>query len=66
LRIDYPQGGQVRIYGSDNEDSLRGIYLDGVNPTTPVAAVMDVTDGEHSLPALSRSAHLRDDNLMAA
>ena len=30
LRIDYPNGGQVRIYGSDNEDSLRGIYLDGV------------------------------------
>jgi phage terminase large subunit len=30
LRIDFPQGGQVRIYGSDNEDSLRGIYLDGV------------------------------------
>jgi len=26
LRIDYPNGGQVRIYGSDNEDSLRGIY----------------------------------------
>jgi phage terminase large subunit len=30
LRIDYPGGGQVRIYGADNPDSLRGIYLDGV------------------------------------
>jgi hypothetical protein len=30
LRIDYPNGGQVRIYGSDNADSLRGLYLDGV------------------------------------
>lgn len=30
LRIDYPNGGQCRIYGADNPDSLRGIYLDGV------------------------------------
>jgi hypothetical protein len=30
LRIDYPNGGQMRIYGSDNPDSLRGIYLDDV------------------------------------
>ncbi len=30
LRLDYPNGGQVRIYGGDNPDSLRGIYLDGV------------------------------------
>ena len=30
LRIDYPNGAQVRIYGSDNPDALRGIYLDGV------------------------------------
>ena len=29
LRIDYPNHGQVRLYGSDNPDSLRGIYLDG-------------------------------------
>lgn len=29
LRIDYPNGGQVRIYGADNPDRLRGIYLDG-------------------------------------
>jgi phage terminase large subunit len=30
LKIDYPNGGQVRIYGADAPDSLRGIYLDGV------------------------------------
>lgn len=29
LRVDFPNGGQVRIYGADNPDSLRGIYLDG-------------------------------------
>ena len=32
LRVDYPNGGQVRIYGGDSPDSLRGIYLDGVVP----------------------------------
>lgn len=30
LRADLPNGGQVRLYGADNPDSLRGIYLDGV------------------------------------
>lgn len=30
LRIDYHNGGQVRLYGADNPDALRGIYLDGV------------------------------------
>lgn len=30
LRIDFPTGGRVRLYGADNPDSLRGIYLDGV------------------------------------
>ena len=30
LRIDLPNGGQVRIYGADNPDSLRGLYFDGV------------------------------------
>lgn len=29
LRIDYPNGAQVRIFGADDADSLRGIYLDG-------------------------------------
>ena len=30
LRADLPNGGQVRLFGADNPDSLRGIYLDGV------------------------------------
>src|SRR5688572_2317897 len=30
LRVDYPNGGQVRLYGADKPDALRGIYLDGV------------------------------------
>jgi hypothetical protein len=30
LRVDYGNGGQVRLYGADNPDALRGIYLDGV------------------------------------
>jgi phage terminase large subunit len=31
LRIDYARnGGQVRLYGADNPDAMRGIYLDGV------------------------------------
>jgi hypothetical protein len=30
LRVDYPNGGQVRIYGADNPDRLRGLYFDGV------------------------------------
>jgi hypothetical protein len=30
LRVDFPNGGQIRLYGADNPDSLRGIYLDGV------------------------------------
>lgn len=30
LRVDFPlNGAQVRIYGADNPDALRGIYLDG-------------------------------------
>jgi phage terminase large subunit len=29
LRIDYPNSGQLRLYGADNPDSLRGLYFDG-------------------------------------
>ena len=31
LRVDYPNGGQMRIYGADNPDSLRGLYFDGLD-----------------------------------
>jgi phage terminase large subunit len=30
LRADFPNGAQVRLYGADNPDGLRGIYSDGV------------------------------------
>ncbi len=30
LRIDLPNGGRIRLYGADNPDRLRGLYLDGV------------------------------------
>jgi phage terminase large subunit len=30
LRVDYPNGAQVRLYGADNPDAMRGIYLDGI------------------------------------
>jgi phage terminase large subunit len=29
LRADFPNGARVRLYGADNPDRLRGIYLDG-------------------------------------
>src|SRR5262245_38140128 len=28
LRVDFPNGGRVRLYGADNYDRMRGIYLD--------------------------------------
>lgn len=30
LRVDLPNGARIRLYGADNPDALRGIYLDGV------------------------------------
>ena len=29
LRVDLPNGARVRLYGADNYDRMRGIYLDG-------------------------------------
>jgi phage terminase large subunit len=29
LRIDLPSGARIRLYGADNPDRLRGLYLDG-------------------------------------
>ncbi len=29
LRVDLPNGARIRLYGADNPDRLRGIYLDG-------------------------------------
>jgi phage terminase large subunit len=30
LRVDLPNGGRVRLYGADNYDRMRGLYLDGI------------------------------------
>lgn len=30
LRVDFPNGGRVQLFGSDNPDAMRGIYCDGV------------------------------------
>jgi hypothetical protein len=30
LRIDYPNGSRIRLYGADNPDRMRGLYFDGV------------------------------------
>lgn len=30
LRVDYPNGARVRLYGADNADRMRGLYFDGV------------------------------------
>jgi hypothetical protein len=30
LRVDLPGGRRIRLYGADNPDQLRGLYLDGV------------------------------------
>jgi phage terminase large subunit len=30
LRIDFPGGARLSLYGADNPDSLRGVYLDAV------------------------------------
>ena len=30
LRIDYPHGGRIQLFGADNPDSLRGMYMDGI------------------------------------
>ena len=30
LRIDYPNGGRLRLFGADNYDAMRGLYFDAV------------------------------------
>lgn len=50
LRVDYPNQGQSRIYGADNPDALRGIYLDratldeyGLHPAKTFSEVIGPT-----------------------
>ena len=30
LRVDYPTGARIRLYGADNADRMRGLYFDHV------------------------------------
>lgn len=30
LRVDLPNGARIRLYGADNADRMRGLYLDGI------------------------------------
>lgn len=30
LRIDYPNGSRISLYGADNPDTLRGLFFDGI------------------------------------
>jgi len=32
LRVDYPNGARVRLYGAENYDRMRGLYFDGIVP----------------------------------
>lgn len=52
LAITLPGGSRIRIYGADNPDSLRGIYLDGV-VMDEVAQMKPEVWGEIVRPALS-------------
>lgn len=51
LRVDLPGGGRVRLYGAENFDRLRGVYLDGV--VLDEYATMDPRIWEVVRPALS-------------
>lgn len=52
LAITLPTGATIRIYGADNPDSLRGIYLDGV-VIDEVAQIKPEVWGEIIRPALA-------------
>lgn len=41
LRVDFPHGPRIRLYGADNYDRLRGIYLDGVVLDEPADFPLD-------------------------
>lgn len=50
IKIDFPNEGQVRVYGADNPDSLRGLYLDravldefGLHPAKTFSEVVGPT-----------------------
>lgn len=52
LQVTLPTGAAIRIYGADNPDALRGIYLDGV-VMDEVAQMKPAVWGEIVRPALA-------------
>lgn len=52
LRIELPNGARISLYGADNPDALRGIYLDGV-VLDEVAQMRPQVWGEVVRPTLS-------------
>ena len=52
LRVDYPLGARVRLYGADNADRMRGLYFDGVVLDEP-ADMRPSVWGEVVRPTLS-------------
>jgi hypothetical protein len=52
LAVTFPHGAQVRLYGADNPDALRGIYLDGA-VLDEVADMKPEVWGEILRPALA-------------
>lgn len=52
LTIDLPNGARISLYGADNPDTMRGIYLDGV-VMDEMADMRSQTWGEIIRPALS-------------
>jgi len=52
LKVTLPNGAQVRLFGADNPDSLRGLYLDGV-VADEVADMKPEVWGEILRPALA-------------
>lgn len=52
LRVDFSNGSRISLYGGDNPDSLRGIYLDGV-VIDEVGDMRPATWGEVIRPTLA-------------
>lgn len=52
LRVDYPNGARVRLYGADNADRMRGLYFDGAVLDEP-ADMRPSVWGEVVRPTLS-------------
>lgn len=52
LRVDYPNGARIQLFGCDNPDALRGLYLDGA-VLDEYAQMPSSLFGEVLRPALS-------------